>query len=512
MISANPPLGYTCCHGDRPESVAEREHAADVIQDVLLQYAENSIYTLADSRHAPSKTQRERKAVKAVPSVVDKPCFRRETTQTPFTSCSNRSSQSTTPAKTQDSRLSSSKSTSPSCGSEREKEMAKRCNIDDAAAFMAAFRSRRQSSMANTPASTPAKKVDDSSVSEAVNESPVGNPVVTPVLKPKDDNSYIEPISITLNSSSSETSQKEEEEKKKKRQGSSNCSGLAESKWAAPEDSSGRSAVTSKDPVSTATTIGAMQAGNDTAEDLKSEKAPETKVSTASAAGENREHTTVFTSNAREKPAVEEESREHQTIFSSWGTPAHRDKPAAQVRRIIIRDLPPSWNTPSKVLSLIYGGAIESVSVAPSGNTAHVLFCSAEACKTYYDKYPNGIVLSRDTKQVVFVDMGKDVDVVSSQLSLSLGMGATRVVRVVGVDMHISMDDLLKVASSGPRKVEKILDSYAPGESRIVQVRFCSIDDAVRFRSVLVRDENWEHCNINFAPDPCETATGIHFD
>lgn len=106
----------------------------------------------------------------------------------------------------------------------------------------------------------------------------------------------VEPMSITLNSSNSETSQK-----KKKRQGSSSGPGLAGSKWAAPEASSGCSAVTSKDPVSTATTIGAMQTGNDTEEDFKSEKAPETKVPTASAVEENREHTTVFTSNTREK-------------------------------------------------------------------------------------------------------------------------------------------------------------------------------------------------------------------
>lgn len=56
-----------CCNGDIPGSLAEREHTADVIQDVLLQFAENSIYTLADSRHAPSRAQREQKAVKAAP-------------------------------------------------------------------------------------------------------------------------------------------------------------------------------------------------------------------------------------------------------------------------------------------------------------------------------------------------------------------------------------------------------------------------------------------------------------
>ncbi|KAF7593989.1 hypothetical protein BBP40_010386 [Aspergillus hancockii] len=206
----------------------------------------------------------------------------------------------------------------------------------------------------------------------------------------------------------------------------------------------------------------------------------------------------------------EEQDREHLATFKAWGTPEVRDKPAARVRKILIKGLPYSWATPAKVLSLIHGGTIESVFVAPSG-TAHILFCEHEACQAFYDKYPNGIDL--DTGKVtVFVEIGKEVDVIGSQLSFSLSTGATRAVRAVGVDLDVNMRQLSEIATGSHRKVEKILDAYVPGDARNVIFRFCAIDDAVRFRSMLVRNEQWEHCNIQYAADPCELATGFHTD
>lgn len=113
------------------------------------------------------------------------------------------------------------------------------------------------------------------------------------------------------------------------------------------------------------------------------------------------------------------------------------------------------------MLTLIHGGAIESVSITPSFN-AHVLFCDPDACKAFYDKYPNGIDL--DARQTVFVEMGTEVDVISSQLTQYLNVGASRVVRAVGVDMNLTMGQLLKISAGTTRKVEKILGQYVPGE------------------------------------------------
>lgn len=134
------------------------------------------------------------------------------------------------------------------------------------------------------------------------------------------------------------------------------------------------------------------------------------------------------------------------------------------MRRIILTGLPSTWATPTKVLSLIHGGAIERVSVAPSGN-AHVLFCEHEDCKAFYDKYPNGIGIGPHN---VFVEMGQEVDVVSSQLTLNRSVGSTRVVRAVGVDLGITMVELNQMAAGSNRKVEKILDNYSPDEVSLI--------------------------------------------
>ena len=42
--------------------------------------------------------------------------------------------------------------------------------------------------------------------------------------------------------------------------------------------------------------------------------------------------------------------------------------------------------------------------------------------------------------------------------------------------------------------------------------RFASISDAVKFKGSLIRDYEWEGIPVEFAEDPCEKATGFHFD
>ncbi|PLB50443.1 hypothetical protein P170DRAFT_144217 [Aspergillus steynii IBT 23096] len=166
----------------------------------------------------------------------------------------------------------------------------------------------------------------------------------------------------------------------------------------------------------------------------------------------------------------EQEDREHLATFETWGTPAPRSKPAARVRTIILKELPSTWATPAKVLSLIHGGLVESIFVSPMG-TAHVRFCDADACQAFYDKYPNGIDLDKSRKATAFVEMGKDVNVVSSQLSFNLSVGATRVVRAVGVDLDVTMTKMIDLATAHNRKIEKIVDSYVPGEVSVSNKR-----------------------------------------
>ncbi|KAM5476046.1 hypothetical protein MauCBS54593_000729 [Microsporum audouinii] len=213
-------------------------------------------------------------------------------------------------------------------------------------------------------------------------------------------------------------------------------------------------------------------------------------------------------------PVEEEEDREHMVTFKTWGTPAERPTSTAAPRRIILTGIPVSLRGQSRILSLVHGGRVESIAVHPASQAAEIRFCDAADCKAFYDKHPNGIDVDHNgSRGTVFVDIGKDVDIVSSRLVECLDIGATRVVRAIGAPLDVSIAQLVELIDSKKWQLEKIIDSYeASAKIRTVVFRFCSIDSAVRFRSCLIRLDNWDQANVQFGTDPCEAATGIHWD
>ncbi|KAK2877093.1 hypothetical protein FQN49_001433 [Arthroderma sp. PD_2] len=210
----------------------------------------------------------------------------------------------------------------------------------------------------------------------------------------------------------------------------------------------------------------------------------------------------------------EEEDREHLVTFKTWGTPIERPATTSARRRVILTGIPIFLRGQSRLLSLIHGGKVESIAVHPASQSAEVRFCDATACKAFYDKYPNGIDVDYNgSRGTVFVDIGKEVDIVSSRLMEFLDIGATRVVRAVGAPLDVSIAQLVEIIDSKKWHLEKIIDSYeASAKIRTVVFRFCSMDAAVRFRSYLIRMDNWDQANVQFGPDPCEAATSIHWD
>ncbi|EFR00128.1 hypothetical protein MGYG_03134 [Nannizzia gypsea CBS 118893] len=209
-----------------------------------------------------------------------------------------------------------------------------------------------------------------------------------------------------------------------------------------------------------------------------------------------------------------EEDREHLVTFKTWGTPAPRTASNAAPRRIILTNIPASLRSHSRVLALVHGGKIESVSVHPASQSAEIRFCAAADCKAFYDKYPNGIDFEYNgSRGTVFVDIGKEVDIVSSRLAECLDIGATRVVRAIGAPLSVSIGELVELIDAKKWQLEKIIDSYeASVKIRTVVFRFCTIDSAVRFRSCLIRMDDWDQANVQFGSDPCELATGTHWD
>lgn len=164
--------------------------------------------------------------------------------------------------------------------------------------------------------------------------------------------------------------------------------------------------------------------------------------------------------------------------------------------------------------SLIHTGAIETMTMSPITRTAFITFTSGDACTRYYEHYPNGLEIKHQgRKWTIFVEKGSEVDVISGVLQVQLDCGASRVVRVLGADDEWTMCAFRRIAEgpNGMRKVEAIIDAWRNG-TRVIDFRFCNIADAVAFRGKLKRDTDWMDCTISFAVDPCEMATGVHFD
>lgn len=168
----------------------------------------------------------------------------------------------------------------------------------------------------------------------------------------------------------------------------------------------------------------------------------------------------------------------------------------------------------------MWGGIIEEIHIKTS--SAEVLFANAEEFQSYCDATKNGIKYKKDGRDLVaFVEKGKDVDVVSGQLCTYLEQGFTRCVRAVDVLNKFTLGELRIKAEYKNRKVEGIaigqtdagVSTTAPivivrkcclhdPQLRYVVFRFCSISHAIAFKQALVRDEEWEHCNVHYLPDP----------
>jgi len=171
------------------------------------------------------------------------------------------------------------------------------------------------------------------------------------------------------------------------------------------------------------------------------------------------------------------------------------------------------------VQSLIHGGAIETMRLMPVNaetgtTTACVTFTSPEAFNQYYSKYPNGFEFRHKGKKYnVLVDKQAHVDVMSSAMKAYLECGATRVLKVKGAEDDWGVVALHKMAvgKASGRQLEAITDTYR-NSIRTIFFRFSNIPDAVKFKGYLIRDIDWESCAFEFAEDPCEKATGFHYD
>ncbi|KAL8775399.1 MAG: hypothetical protein Q9209_000407 [Squamulea sp. 1 TL-2023] len=195
---------------------------------------------------------------------------------------------------------------------------------------------------------------------------------------------------------------------------------------------------------------------------------------------------------------------------------------AARVRKIMLTGVP-KGATPTLVASFVFGGPLERIHVGDS--SAFVTFLRGEDAARYYEATGNGLDYEKDgVKHVIMTDMTSEVNPISGILREYIEKEFTRCVRVIGVDKEWTTMALHETAARKGRKVEKIVDGLNASKAstlectahqnimRSVNFRFCDISDAVKFKQTLSRSEDWEECNVHFAPDPCAAAIGLHFD
>lgn len=129
----------------------------------------------------------------------------------------------------------------------------------------------------------------------------------------------------------------------------------------------------------------------------------------------------------------------------------------------MLRNLPTN-HTAYTVASLVYGGALEQIQYTPESATASVLFLDADDCLSYYNKTSNGIELPGDSLRVIWVELAKQVEPVSSMVRTYVERECSRCVRAIGIDDDMSIASIMKLAKAKGRTVEHItIKSTADG-------------------------------------------------
>lgn len=118
-----------------------------------------------------------------------------------------------------------------------------------------------------------------------------------------------------------------------------------------------------------------------------------------------------------------------------------------------------------------------------------------------FDMTPMLNVLGARTMKASGVPPAANEQVVDPLLELLVQCGVTRAVRVEGVDLDVNMRTLQEMGCGGPpaRELEGISDNFSGGVRNVV-FRFAGIQDAVAFRSSVLRDERWK-TKVEFVKD-----------
>ncbi|TKA80985.1 hypothetical protein B0A49_01045 [Cryomyces minteri] len=197
----------------------------------------------------------------------------------------------------------------------------------------------------------------------------------------------------------------------------------------------------------------------------------------------------------------------NQSSSNTW-SPSNGQLPSAP-RRVKLSNLPRN-HSPTTIQSLVFGGALETIFHTPMSTTAEVLFMQPKDCATYYSATSKGIDCPYE-KRTVSVELCLEIEPISTFVQWCIEVGETRAVRAIGVEENWTIPAMTRLATRKGREVECVTDGENGSKLRVVEWRFCDVKDASAFKMELKNDDEWKHCNIFCAHDPCATSKAVHF-
>ncbi|KAJ5020555.1 Isoprenylcysteine carboxyl methyltransferase family-domain-containing protein [Bipolaris maydis] len=200
--------------------------------------------------------------------------------------------------------------------------------------------------------------------------------------------------------------------------------------------------------------------------------------------------------------------------MKTWPTQEKRDSIAAP-RTCILKGVS-AVTSINQLQALVWGGRLESISLPePGSSNALVKFLTADGCKKYHADTVNGVEVGGDKKSaVVFVELADGPNSTNDVIQGCIDNGMTRCVRAIG-KVDCTNTQLMELAKGESQVNKREVDCIKHGKNArghdYIEFRFANIYHALSFRRELMDNEDWEHCNIGYAPDPCELATGVRY-
>ncbi|KAL6150234.1 farnesyl cysteine-carboxyl methyltransferase [Exserohilum turcicum] len=217
-------------------------------------------------------------------------------------------------------------------------------------------------------------------------------------------------------------------------------------------------------------------------------------------------------------PTIQEKTAESKVASDSAGSWPSQDKREtfAAHRTCILKGVT-AVTSINQLQALVWGGRLESISGPESGSSnALVKFLTADACERYHRDTANGITIKADMKNaVVFVELTEGPNSTNDVIQRCIEGGVSRCVRAIG-KVECNDTQLMALAQGKDQAKKREVDRIKRGKNvrghEYVEFRFANIYNALSFRRELMDDDDWEHCNIGYAPDPCEVAAGLHYE